>query len=236
MADSASDCNVAGNQLPPFDSHEPLRWPDGDPVDNVISAALDRLDERRRRVRGAGGRWAFANGGNLVTGERSEPFWASLEPARQEIVDRVKVQLALDDVGAPETLLQLTSAYAEAVLIRRSEFLQLTRLTGAPTTAKQQRQLHDRRRRHLAAWATAFDRELKASVILGFTRRTKQYASMSEAVEAHCHEASAACWAAEAEAAAAAKAKSEQDRHAGVTADGPATDGIRDVTPRAATK
>jgi hypothetical protein len=185
MADSASDCNVAGNQLPPFDSHEPLRWPDGDPVDAIIAAALDRLDARRQRVRGVGGRWAVGNGGRLVTGERSDAFWASLEDARATIVEKVRLQLALNGDNAPETAVALVGAYAEAQLIRRSEFLQLTRLSNVPTTSKQERQQHDRRRRHLTAWAVAFDRELRAATLLGFARRSRQFSSMAQAIEAH---------------------------------------------------
>lgn len=158
----------------------PLRSFHGDPIDDAISRALDRLDARRVRVRDPKtGRWTIANGGRLETGEHSWPFFADLEPAREEIERRVCAQLGLD-AKAPdsETQYGLIGAYAEARLIRRSEFLQLTRIEDDVTTAKQRRRLHDRRRRHLAAWALAFDRELKAALALGLERKTRRVTPM----------------------------------------------------------
>ena len=151
------------------------REPNGElPVDVVIIRALDHLDARRQRVRDpVTGRWVLGNGGRLETGLRSERFWVDLEPARVAIEASVRHQLGLDDSEAPETALGTVGAYAEARLIRRSEFLQLTRIEDQPTTAKALRRLHERRRQHLTAWGMAFDRELKAAGLLGLGRRTK---------------------------------------------------------------
>lgn len=150
----------------------PARRPDGDAVDDAICKALDRLDVRRERVRDSKtGRWTLANGGRLETGLHSERFWSELEPARAAIEARVCAQLGLTDDR--ETAVGLAGAYAEARLIRRSEFLQLTRLEDQPTNARQRRRVNERRRRHLTAWAMAFDRELKAAMALGLERRSK---------------------------------------------------------------
>ena len=157
------------------EAHDPLRELDGDTIDGVICRALDRLDARRDRVRDPQtGRWTLANGGRLVTGVHSERFWGDLEPARAAIEQRVCAQLGFTVEDGRETALGLAGAYAEARLIRRSEFLQLTRLEDAPTSAKQRTRRHERRRQHLNAWALAFDRELKAALALGLERKAKQ--------------------------------------------------------------
>jgi hypothetical protein len=151
------------------------RRADGDPIDAAIHGALDRLDARRQRIRDPQtGRWVLGNGGRLSTGHRSDQYWADLEPVRQEIEQRVLRQLALTGDDAPETAIGLAGAYAEARLIRRSEFLQLTRIEDATATPRQRKRINDRRRRHLAAWAMAFDRELKAAMALGLERRERQ--------------------------------------------------------------
>ncbi len=168
----------------PDDQRQP-RPLDGDPVDAVIGLALDRLDARRQRVRDPKtGQFVLNNGGRLETGERSEAFWLDLEPARREIEDRVRVQLGLTGDDAAETALGIAGAYAEARLIRRSEFLQLSRLEDIPANLKQRRKVNERRRRHLSAWSMAFDRELKAAMALGLERRTRRIGSFTEALNA----------------------------------------------------
>ena len=168
-------CERLSETASPSKDHGQIRTPDGvDLVDGVIRNALDHLAARRQRVRDPlTGRWTLDNGGRLETGLRSEAFWVDLEPARAEIETRVRTQLGLDDEDAAETAIGLAGAYAEARLIRRSEFLQLTRMETEPTTAKQRRGVHERRRRHLAAWALAFDRELKVAQALGLERKAR---------------------------------------------------------------
>lgn len=167
------------------DTQEGARFPDGDDaVDTAIVDALDRLAARREKVRDPKtGRWTVGNGGRLETGSRSVLFWQDLEPARAEIEERVKTQLALTDEGAPETALGLAGAYAEARLIRRSEFLQLTRLEDEPGNAKQRKARDDRRRRHMSNWAASFDRELRSALALGLERRTKMAPNVHELLE-----------------------------------------------------
>lgn len=163
----------------------PARESDGDPIDGVIREALDHLDARRQRVRDRQtGRWTLANGGRLETGIHSERFWSDLERARMEIERRVCQQLGFTVDDAPETALGVVGAYAEARLIRRSEFLQLARIEDEPVNAKQRKRQHERRRRHLTAWALAFDRELKAALALGLARQARKVPSLSE-VMAH---------------------------------------------------
>ena len=163
-------CRTQQLETPPTRDDEgpadrtPSRSPNGDSVDGLIWQALDRLDARRERVRDPEtGRWTLGNGGRLETGQRSDLFWMDLEPARMVIERRVCQQLGLASNDPRETVIGLAGAYAEARLIRRSEFLQLTRLEDAATNAKMRRRLQDRQRRHLTAWALAFDRELKAA-------------------------------------------------------------------------
>jgi hypothetical protein len=158
-------------------AHAAERGPHGiDQIDDVIVRALDRLAARRERVRDPKtGRWTFANGGRLETGLHAESFWVDLEPARAEIVARVRVQLGLDEEDdGRETALGVIDALAEARLIRRSEFLQLTRLDEAPAgRVKQRRRQQERRRAHMTAWAMAFDRELRAAQALGLEKKVR---------------------------------------------------------------
>ncbi|MGH6691135.1 MAG: hypothetical protein ACREF4_10730 [Gammaproteobacteria bacterium] len=173
-AEGGSDDGAAS----PDPVHAPERMPGGgDPIEGVIVRALDRLDARRRRVRDpATGRWTVGNGAALKTG-LPDSFWTDLEPARAEIVGRVRVQLGLDDAhDGRETALGVVDALAEARLIRRSEFLQLTRLNdaaGVARSAKGRLRQQERRRAHLTAWAMAFDRELRAAGVLGLERKAR---------------------------------------------------------------
>lgn len=171
--DKEPDC-ASGSASP---DHVPLRLHDGaDLIDDVILRALDRLDARRSRVRDPKtGRWTLANGGRLETGLHAESFWTDLEPARALIMQGVRVQLGLDEeFDGRAVLAGVIGGYAEAQLIRRSEFLQLARLEEVPTSApKQRRRQHERRRVHLTNWSMAFDRELRSALAIGLEKKAR---------------------------------------------------------------
>lgn len=180
-----SDCN----QLPsaarkPNLMHavEPTRGPDGDPVNGLILDALAHAERRRAQSHDPQtGQWTSANGGRLETGVHSVDFWQALEPARALIEQRVRQQLGLTDGDGCEVASGVIGAYAEADLIRRSEFFQLTRLQPEPAaTAKQRRRQADRRRRHLQTWGLAFDRFMKAAVVLGLERKARRVPNLAE--------------------------------------------------------
>lgn len=100
-----------------------------------------------------------------VTYERSKLFWAAVEPAKRELVERVARDQALD-ADAAETLNGIIDAYAEARLFRTSMFLRLVDLGGPITTKGKARALY-------TAYLSALDRETKLAQILGLERKRK---------------------------------------------------------------
>src|SRR6187401_2413845 len=74
------------------------------------------------------------NDGGGKTLARSERFWSAVEPIKQDLVGRVRTDLAVDDSTA-ETLRGLIEAYSEVRLFRTSMFLRLVD-QGGPITNK----------------------------------------------------------------------------------------------------
>jgi hypothetical protein len=135
-------------------------------TDGLISAALDGLVARTNE-RDSKGRYTRDNAAHLRTLEHSTQLRAALEPLKREIVQRVRLQLAADTDDAPETLLGVIDAYAEARLLRSSAFVRLSQLGGFMTAKGKARAL-------LSTWGAAFDREMRAAERLGLVRRARR--------------------------------------------------------------
>jgi hypothetical protein len=131
-------------------------------VEHIIGALVARGD-----LRDANGRFASENTGRLLTLEHSGQLRAALEPLKSDLVARVRAQLGADSDDAPETLLGVIDAYAEARLLRSSAFVRLSQLGGFMTAKGKARAL-------LATWGSAFDRELRAAERLGLVRRARR--------------------------------------------------------------
>jgi hypothetical protein len=145
--------------------------PDGEPTaelndDGRIGAALGGLLARTNE-RDPKGRYTRDNTGHLTTLEHSSQLWRALEPLKQEIIGRVRTQLAADTDDAPETLLGVIDAYAEARLLRSSAFVRLSQSGGFMTSKGAARAL-------LGTWGAAFDREMRAAERLGLVRRARR--------------------------------------------------------------
>jgi hypothetical protein len=154
----------------PF-SDRPASTPGSDPSGNG-PASEHRIDGRvadavdavlALPLRGEKGRFVRAP---LKDGQHSAELWNRLEPIKADIVARVRRQLAVDDDDGRETLLALIDGYAEAHLLRKSAFHQLTRRGGPVTNKGKPRGL-------LAAWGAFFDREMRAAEKLGLERRAR---------------------------------------------------------------
>lgn len=102
----------------------------------------------------------------VKSGARSTALWDALAPAKAAIIARVRTDLGIVDDDAAETLLRTIDAYAEASLLRESQFAQLVQL-GGPATPK------GKSRVHLTAWATAVDRESRLAQVIGLARRAR---------------------------------------------------------------
>ncbi|MGE0703610.1 MAG: hypothetical protein AB7P22_06685 [Vicinamibacterales bacterium] len=97
---------------------------------------------------------------------RSEHFWTAVEPAKRELLARVRGDHG-DDDDAPQTLLGLQEGYVEARLFRTSMFLRLVD-AGGPVTHK------GRTRALYTAYLAALDRETKLAQLLGLTRTPRK--------------------------------------------------------------
>lgn len=114
-------------------------------------------------------------GANVAAGTtlaRSAAFWSAVEPAKRELVERVRADLAIDG-SSVETLLGLIDGYVEARLFRTSMFLRLVDLGGPITTKGKARALY-------RAYLEALDRETKLAQVLGLERRAKTVPSLDE--------------------------------------------------------
>jgi hypothetical protein len=127
-----------------------------------VAAVVDTLHARAARDPETG-RFVPGNTAAVRSGDRSEQLWEALQPARRDLVEGLKVSLGLGD-DAPETVLGLLEAYAEARLLRQAMFHQMTRL-GGPITAK------GKCRAVMTAYYAAHDREVKLATSLGLDRR-----------------------------------------------------------------
>ena len=106
--------------------------------------------------------------GNVEAGTtlaRSEAFWTAVGPAKRELLERVRVDAGLNGEAA-ETLNGLMDAYAEARLLRSSQFVRLVELGGPITTKGKARALY-------STYLAALDREIKLAQIIGIERRSK---------------------------------------------------------------
>lgn len=140
-----------------------------------IGAALGDLLARRNE-RDNKGRFTRDNAAHLITLENSGQLRAALEPLKLELVERVRMQLAADTDDAPETLLGVIQAYAEARLLRSSAFIRLSQLGGFMTAKGKARAL-------LSTWGAAFDREMRAAERLGLVRRARRTQTPREWLE-----------------------------------------------------
>ena len=104
----------------------------GPDVVACLREAVERLTAPSPRNRG---QFTIDNTDRAVTYFRSEAFWTAIAPARDLLVARVATDLALTPDAAPETLLRLVQAYAEASLFRESMWIRLVEC-GGPITAK----------------------------------------------------------------------------------------------------
>ncbi len=111
-------------------------------------------------------RFVGANVGAGTTLARSAQFWSAVEPAKRELVERVRTDLAVDD-SSVETLLGLIEGYCEARLFRTSMFLRLVDQGGPITTKGKARALY-------RAYLDALDRETKLAQVLGLERKSKR--------------------------------------------------------------
>jgi len=114
-------------------------------------------------------------GPNIAAGKtlaRSANFWTALEPLKQELVERVRTDLAVD-ASSVETVLGLIDGYVEARLFRSSMFLRLAE-QGGPITNK------GRTRALYTAYLAALDRETKLAQVLGLERRARKVPSLAE--------------------------------------------------------
>ena len=116
----------------------------------------------------------------IKSGARSDTLWNALAPAKAAIVAKVRADLAIEGDDAPETLLRLIDAYAEASLLRESQFALLVTL-GGPVTGK------GKMRVHLSAWSAAVDRENRLAAQIGFERRAKPVTTVSELLTGGSH-------------------------------------------------
>src|SRR5262249_12797692 len=100
-----------------------------------------------------------------TTFARANGFWTAIEPAKRELLDRVREAAGGTD-HAGETLLGLQDAYCEARLFRVSMFLRLVD-SGGPITGK------GKTRALYRAYLEALDREVKLAQVIGLTRRPR---------------------------------------------------------------
>ena len=125
-------------------------------------AALPHAPERDPKTQRFTKRPHLAMGKTL---SRSVQFWRAVEPAKRELVERVRRDFACDG-DSVETLLGLIDGYAEARLFRMTMFLRIVD-TGGPISPKgKMRAFYD-------AYLKALDRETKLAMVLGLERRSK---------------------------------------------------------------
>lgn len=127
----------------------------------ALGGLLARTSERDNK-----GRFTRDNAAHLTTLEHSSQLRAALEPLKRELIARMRIQLCADVEDAPETLLGVIDAYAEARLLRSSAFVRLAQLGGFMTSKGKARAL-------LSTWGAAFDREMRAAEKLGLERKAR---------------------------------------------------------------
>jgi hypothetical protein len=136
--------------------------------------ARERLGGRPERD-ATTGRFLRGNVGALSTGARSAAFWREVNEAKAVIMARVLANLGgADEAG--EIKAGVIEQYAEAKLLRRSLFLDITAAGGTATQK-------NRARRLLAPYGQAFDRELKAAQVLGLARQPRRASTVAELLE-----------------------------------------------------
>ena len=75
-------------------------------VSACVREALEALTSKSQRDHG---QFTSGNVDAVTTWERSAQFWAAVEPAKRELVSRLRPALAVED-GTPETFLGLLDA------------------------------------------------------------------------------------------------------------------------------
>jgi hypothetical protein len=144
-----------------------------------LGEALDKLATRPERD--ASGKFVPGNLAAARTLERAETFWEAVEPAKVEMVERIRQDLALDGAAAA-TLESVVDGFAEASLLRRSLFVRLAQAGGAVTA-------RGRTRAAFGAYLAALDRERRLALDLGLERRGRDAESLVEYLERHRREA-----------------------------------------------
>ena len=144
----------------------------GPDVEACVREALEALAGRSGH--GPNGRFTKANveAGNTLW--RSEGFWKAVAPAKRELVEKVRNDVAADATAA-ETKLGLLDAYAEVRLFRSSMFLRLVG-QGGPITAK------DKVRALYATYLATLDREMKLAQQLGLDRKPRGVVDIARAL------------------------------------------------------
>lgn len=161
---SAASADAGGSQqAAAIEAVAPVEEIKNDGTDARIKSALDSLLSKSL-ARDNKGRFVH---GQVKTGAESEGLFNDLAPLKAEIVAAVRVQLAADHDDAPPTLLAVIDAFAEAHLLRKATFMQLS-ARGGPVTNK------GRVRGLLSAWGSFFDKEIRAAERLGLQRLSRR--------------------------------------------------------------
>lgn len=139
-----------------------------------LEQAIDQLTRRPQRDPETG-QFVAGNTEGGTTLARSAGFWEAVAPAKREVIEKVRADLAVDG-DAAATLDGLIDAYAEATLLRRSLFIRLAQ-AGGVVTAK------GRMRAAFGGYLSALDRERRLALDLGLERRAQKVPTLAEYIE-----------------------------------------------------
>lgn len=141
-------------------------------VPQQVGAALDAL--AARPVRNEKGQWAKdGEGFSGTTLERSAAFWQTVEPVKQQLIDSVRHDLALEPGAASEAMQGVIEMYVESRLFRTSLFVRLVEVGGPLTSRGKTKSLY-------RAYLSALDRELKLAQVLGLERKPKRTQTLAD--------------------------------------------------------
>lgn len=162
----ASSPTTTGTQ-PDTEKVEPD--PPGDPTGRVRDV-LDTLATTPNHD--ARGQFVHGNTAAGKTLERSAALWQFIEPAKQDLIEQINRDQAID-ADSTTVLRGLIDAYAEVRLFRASLFVRMTELGGAVTTKGKARALY-------RSYLSAVDRELRLADVIGKERKQKRMQSLGE--------------------------------------------------------
>jgi len=124
-------------------------------------------------TRDAHGRFTKGNRAALVHGGRSKQVSRLHAPLRDEIVQKVIVDLGGDASLLPVTLLGLVDRYAEVSLLAGSYMFWL-REQGGPIGTR------GRQRAAVGGYLAALDRQMKLAVLIGLERKARKVGTVAE--------------------------------------------------------